>query len=200
MIIGLTGTNGSGKGTVADYLVREKGFAHYSARDFIVEEIERRNMSIDRNSMIIVGNELRKEHGPAYVLEQLYLRANATGGDAVLESIRTTGEVAGLRQYDDFYLIGVDAPQPIRYQRAIARQSATDHVSFEEFVTLEEREMRSDDPGVQNIAAVLSLADSVIVNNGTPEELFAKIEDLVGSLSRPSSLRMQGSRQIMPGK
>ena len=182
MIIGLTGTNGAGKGTVADYLVREKGFTHYSARSFITEEVKKRNMPIDRNAMIIVGNDLRKEHGPAYVLEQLYLLARAVGGNAVVESIRTTGEVVGLRQYDDFYLIGVDAPQSIRYQRILERKSATDSATFDEFVAIENREMQSQDPGIQNIAAVLSLADVVIVNNGTPEELFAKIEAKLESL------------------
>jgi dephospho-CoA kinase len=179
MIIGLTGTNGSGKGTVAEYLVREKGFAHYSARDFIVEEVKRRNMPTDRNSMIIVGNELRKEYGPAYVLEQLYALANAAGGDAVLESVRTTGEVTGLRQYDDFYLIGVNASQPIRYERALQRKSSTDQISFAEFITLEEREMQSQDPGVQNIAAVLRLADSVLTNETTQQALFVNIEELL---------------------
>ncbi|MEX1120330.1 MAG: AAA family ATPase [Candidatus Paceibacterota bacterium] len=182
MIIGLTGTNGAGKGTVAGYLVREKGFAHYSARDFIVEEIQKRNMPIDRNSMIIVGNALRKEHGPAYVLEQLYLRAHAAGGNAVLESVRTTGEVIELRHYENFSLIGVDAPQSIRYERTVTRKSATDQVSFEEFIALEEREMQSQDPGVQNITAVMKLADYVLINDGSPEELFGKIEEVLKSL------------------
>lgn len=181
MIIGLTGTNGSGKGTVAEYLVREKGFAHYSARDFIVEEIKKRNMPIDRNTMIIVGNELREAYGPAYILEQLYMQAVARGGDAVLESVRTAGEVENLRQHDDFILIGIDAPQPTRYKRVVGRKSATDTVTFAEFQETENREMQSENPGVQNIAAVLKMTDYVLINDGSPEELFGKIEEVLGS-------------------
>ena len=41
MIIGITGTDGSGKGTVVDYLVEQKGFKHYSARAIFEEEIAR---------------------------------------------------------------------------------------------------------------------------------------------------------------
>lgn len=182
MIIGLTGTNGAGKGTVAGYLVREKGFAHYSARDFIVEEIKKRNMPIDRNTMIIVGNELREAHGPAYILEQLYMRATATGGDAVLESVRTTGEVESLRQHDDFIFIGIDAPQSMRYERVVGRKSATDTVTFAEFQIIEQREMQSQDPGIQNIGAVLKMTDYILINDGSPEELFGKIEEVLGSL------------------
>lgn len=182
MIIGLTGTNGAGKGTVAEYLVREKGFAHYSARDFIVEEIKKRNMPIDRNSMIIIGNELREAHGPAYILEQLYMRAVSMGGDAVLESVRTTGEVESLRQHDDFVFIGIDAPQPMRYERVITRKSSTDMITFAEFQETENREMQSENPGVQNIAAVLKMTDYVLINNGSPEELFEKIEEVLNYL------------------
>jgi dephospho-CoA kinase len=32
MIIGITGTDGAGKGAVVDYLVAQKGFTHYSGR------------------------------------------------------------------------------------------------------------------------------------------------------------------------
>lgn len=182
MIIGLTGTNGAGKGTVAEYLVREKGFTHYSARDVIVEETEKRNMPIDRNSMIIVGNALREAHGPAYILEELYRKAAVKGGHVVLESVRTTGEVAALRHHDDFILIGIDAPQPMRYERIIQRKSATDTTTLAEFQETEQREMESTDPGVQNIAAVLQMADYVLINNGTPEELFEKIEEVLNCL------------------
>ena len=32
IIIGITGTLGAGKGTIVDYLVKQKGFVHYSVR------------------------------------------------------------------------------------------------------------------------------------------------------------------------
>ena len=49
MIIGLTGSFGAGKGVVVDYL-KTKGFKHYAARDFITEEINRRNLPVNRDS------------------------------------------------------------------------------------------------------------------------------------------------------
>ena len=42
--IGITGTLGAGKGTIVDYLVKNRGFVHYSVRAFITEEIKRRGL------------------------------------------------------------------------------------------------------------------------------------------------------------
>ena len=62
IIIGITGTLGAGKGTVVDYLVKEKGFRHYSVRAFLLEKIRDLGMPENRDSMHAVGNMLREEH------------------------------------------------------------------------------------------------------------------------------------------
>ena len=46
-IIGITGTLAAGKGTVVEYLVERKWFAHYSVRGFLTEEIKKRNLPLD---------------------------------------------------------------------------------------------------------------------------------------------------------
>lgn len=73
--IGITGTLGAGKGTIVDYLKERHNFVHYSARAFLIEEIERRGLPVDRDSMTLVGNDLRAQHSPSYIVEQLYERA-----------------------------------------------------------------------------------------------------------------------------
>lgn len=131
-IIGITGTLGAGKGTVVDYLV-VKGFAHYSARDFITREIERRELPVNRDTMTIVANDLRATHSPSYIAETLYDEAAAAGKNAVIESLRTEGEIAALRAKGNFLLIAVDADPKIRYERIIARGSETDKISLKNF-------------------------------------------------------------------
>ena len=53
IIIGITGTLGAGKGTIVDYLIKTKGFTHYSVRAFITKEIEKRKLPVNRDSMVI---------------------------------------------------------------------------------------------------------------------------------------------------
>ena len=60
IILGLTGTLGAGKGTVVEYL-KEKGFAHFSARAYLQEEIARRGLPNNRDSMVTIGNEFREK-------------------------------------------------------------------------------------------------------------------------------------------
>ncbi|MBR5146904.1 MAG: AAA family ATPase, partial [Bacteroidales bacterium] len=45
-IIGITGTIGAGKGTIVDYLVKEKGYVHYSVREFLAEEVKKRGLEV----------------------------------------------------------------------------------------------------------------------------------------------------------
>ena len=153
MIIGLTGSFGAGKGVVVDYL-KTKGFKHYAARDFITEEINRRNLPVNRDSMIEVANELRSEHGPAYIVEELFKRAASSGRDAVIESLRAVAEVHKMKELGAV-VIGVDADPEVRYRRIVSRGSETDHVSFEEWLAQEKKESNPDDPTTQDIFGAL---------------------------------------------
>ena len=142
---------GAGKGTIVEYLVEKKGYVHYSVRAFLAEEIKRRGMEVNRDTLTAVANELRANNSPSYIAEQLYDRAYNNGKDAVIESIRTPGEIKALRAKGNFNLFAVDADRKVRYARITERKSETDSVSFETFVANEEREMNNADPNKQNL-------------------------------------------------
>jgi dephospho-CoA kinase len=182
MIIGITGTNGAGKGTVVEYLVKNKGFKHYSVRRYIEAEISKRGMPLDRNSMNIVGNSMRKQHGFDYWDKLIFEDIRKNGDrDVIIESVRNLASAQKLKE-DGALIWAVDADKQVRYSRAVLRGSGTDHVSFEEFVAQEDREMTQAAAHDMNTFGIMQIADATLLNNGSKEELHAQIE---AALAKP---------------
>lgn len=179
VIIGITGTLGAGKGTVVEYLVNNKGFEHFSARGLLIEELEKRGLEKVRDNMVIVANELREKFGSSYVADELFKRALVKGKDAVIESLRTVGEIESLRDKGKFVLLAVDADSKLRYERVLSRMSSTDNVSFEKFLADEQLEMESTDLNKQNLKKCIEMADFVLENNRTIDDLNKKIEEIL---------------------
>ena len=115
MLIGLTGRYASGKSTVVDWLI-SKGFASESCSDSISVYLKENGIEESRQNLIEGGNELRRTGGPGILAEMLLERLE--GKDAVIDSIRTPGEVESLREREDFVLIEVRAGMEARWQRA----------------------------------------------------------------------------------
>jgi dephospho-CoA kinase len=183
-IIGITGTLGAGKGTIVDYLIKNKGFTHYSVRAYLIDEIEARKMPVNRDSMVTIANELRTRHGSSYIIEELYKIAEKHQQNCVIESIRTPGEAESLSAKGNFCLIAVDADPEIRYKRISIRASETDHISFETFLENEKREFTSDDVNKQNLKKCIEMAAYVVSNNGDREDLYRQIEEILTHIEK----------------
>lgn len=182
IIIGITGTNGSGKGTVVEYLVSQKNFIHFSVTGLLNEEIRKRNLPVNRESQTLVANDLRSTHHSAYLVETLYNQAKVSEKNCVIESLRTVGEIDFLRTRGQFTLLAIDADPEIRYQRILARKSEKDNVSFNEFLSAENREKTHPDPARQNLTACISLADFTVTNNSDFQDLYRQIDDILKKL------------------
>lgn len=183
VIVGITGTLGAGKGTVVEYLKEKKGFQHFSVRSYIIDEIKRRNLQVDRDHMVEVANDLRAHHSPSFIIDELYKEALKTGKNSIIESIRTFGEIESLRKKGNFTLIAVDADQRTRYERVRMRGSETDQVSLEKFKEDEAKEMNASDPNKQNLKRCIEEADYIITNNTTFNDLYSQIDKILNQLA-----------------
>jgi len=176
MIVGLTGKNASGKGEAADYL-KEKGFSYFSLSDELREEAKERGVETTRESMIRLGNQLREEFGANYLAGKINEKIDGVG-EVVVDSIRNLEEIKELRKNKSFILVGVDAPVEERFERAVKRGRAGDAETLEEFKELEQRENLKNKTG-QQLDECLKVADKLIVNDGSLEELHKKIDQLI---------------------
>ncbi len=175
MIIGITGTTGAGKGTVVEILKRFE-FAHFSVRGLLETELRKQNKELSRINMITLADGWRKDNCPGYIIENLVTLAQEKGGNTVVESIRTLGEVDAFRKNaPEGILLAIDADQKTRYERNFKRGASTDNVSFERFQAEEQKESEGTDPWRGNLPACIKKADVVIRNDGDMIEFEQQI-------------------------
>jgi dephospho-CoA kinase len=182
MIIGISGTLGSGKDTVAK-IVGSKGFQHFSTADILRTETSKLGREIDRETLRTTGNELRRKYGSGFLAE-LALKMAGQSQNMVVSGLRSPGEIDFLKNQKNFYLFFVDAPVELRYQRITGRgRNLEDKSDLESFKKSEELETRGDENS-QVLSYCKQQADYVIKNVGTFEDLEGKVFDILTKLGQ----------------
>ncbi len=175
MIIGLTGRNGSGKGTVAAFFT-QRGFGYSSLSDVIRADLADRGLPTSRENLIAAGRRLRTEGGPGVLAERV-LATIEDDAKFVVDSIRNPVEVEVLRRRQDFIFLEVVAEEQTRYERMVARNRGGDATSFEEFRRHEQAELHDTDSAAQRLVATAALADEVVHNDGDLAALEADLAE-----------------------
>jgi len=173
-IIGLTGTNGSGKGAAAAFFM-EKGFEYHSLSDVIREELKNDNKEATRDNLIAMGNTLRDLHGPDILARKVMKKVR---GRSIIDSIRNPMEVEFLRKQGGFLLLAIDAPVETRYSRTKQRGRDESAQTLEEFRAKEQEEMTNEEKG-QQLQTCMQMADHVIINDDTLDSFQKKLEQFL---------------------
>ncbi|HRY62690.1 MAG TPA: AAA family ATPase [Candidatus Paceibacterota bacterium] len=182
-VIGITGTNASGKDTAADYLKDKYGFKNYSLSDEIRFEATQRGLPHERENLRLIGNELREKFAPNELAVRATRRITASGDNkVVVTSIRNPAEAEYLKNnFPGFKLIYVDAPVEMRHERSRARGRVGDGVNLDDFRAAEAKELEGGKTG-QQLLKCQDMADFEIINDGTLEKLFEKIEKVLSQI------------------
>ena len=181
-IIGLSGTNGSGKDTVGYMLAERHKFLFISGSDMLREEARARGEEPTREILRTISAEWRRESGQLGVLidkalEQYEQVQGDYPGGLVIASLRNPGEADRVHELGG-QVVWTDADQRIRYDRIIAHAAernryGEDHKTFEQFQADEAAEMTTTgDAATLNMSAVKERADFVIANDGTNIRAF----------------------------
>src|SRR3989338_4217145 len=191
--IGVTGTFCAGKDTIARYL-ESKNFIHISLSDVIRDEARTRGLAITRDNLQLLGNSLRNQEGAAVLAKRAIDIMDQNTKLYVITSIRNPLEVKELAKTKQFVLISVDAPATLRFERLMKRteRKESDPTTFEDFLASEQREMVSSNSTSQNIRSCMTMARFHLSNEGTFEELYKQLDNLLplietaASYQRPS--------------
>jgi dephospho-CoA kinase len=188
--IGVAGTAGSGKDTVAKLLSEMFSLQNLSSGDFL-RAITRYAYELPpdynpaRDQLYYVANYLRNEISPATLVKLCILQAKVMrwpGG--VISGLRSVGEAEAVREAGGI-IVGIDADPHVRYERMIARQrDAEAKWTLEEFLKQDEYENRglSDSGPSRGIRAIIDSADVVLDNSSTLEALKLELNNKVALL------------------
>lgn len=189
MIIGVTGYLGAGKDTVAHYLVK-KGFTHISLSDILREDLRKTNKQVTRKNLQELGAKMRGLLGDDILAERCMARFRP-GERYVVSSIGTVGEVQRLQHHPQFVLVFVDASLKRRFVRVKQRKREEDPATFASFKHHENKENKGGE-GLREFSKTKKLANIILNNNATKEQLYRKIDHMLADLKKKPAFKRPG--------
>jgi len=178
MILGLTGTLGAGKAWTSNYIKQHYDFILISLSDFIRDELRKKGIEDDMNSLFKMGNELRARYGAGCLAEKaLEFKKKNKIKNLIVRSVRHPKEVEILRSSGEkFHLIKVDGPLELRWERYNSHVSEEGQLSLEEFIRFENSQMEGSKYH-QQLRKCMEMADGTIFNDGNLRSLAGQIEE-----------------------
>lgn len=175
-LIGIAGTNGSGKDTVAQMLAERHGWMMIQYSDFLRKEAKKRGLPIERKHLSSISAEWRAKHGHSILTEkaaELFEKSKTGHKGLVVLSMRHPGEAKKVKELGGV-VVWVDADPEIRYERVTGRgRSTEDTKTYEEFLAEEESEMHhSGHEATLSMSKVKEMADIFLQNDSGDIEAF----------------------------
>ena len=177
-VIAISGMPGAGKG-VASEAARRLGLEVLVLGDVIREETERRGLEPTPENVGSVMLQVRRDEGPAVVVKRLVPKVEASKSETlIVEGIRSEDELRELRSKFDVVCVGIHASPKTRFQRLLARGRSDDPRTWDAFYERDSRELSV------GLCRVIALADVLLLNEGTLDELQSSFNAAMKKLSQ----------------
>jgi cytidylate kinase len=191
-IIGLAGTNGSGKDTIGHILAGKHGYLFISITDLLRAEAVRRGLPVEREVLRTISAEWRRESGLGVLVDKALAEFEPSKdkyAGLVMSSLRNPGEADRVHELGGT-VVWVDADPRLRYDRIQANaakrgRAKEDTKTFEQFQAEEAAEMNKpaggDDANL-DMAAVKTRCDILLDNDQQENELSLQLEQALTGL------------------
>ncbi|MBR7117715.1 MAG: AAA family ATPase [Clostridia bacterium] len=171
MIIAAVGKNASGKDYFLEFISREFGVPMLSVGDIVRELAEEEGLEKTRENLHYVSKKYMSTYGQDFFPKRLIKKIKEMNVPTVLVSgIRPPSDVECFKEAfgDQFFLVSivVDSDR-LRWERTVARGSARDHVTFEEFLMLDQHEEE-----LFKTSVTMSMADYAFHRGDFPDEVY----------------------------
>lgn len=176
-IIATAGMPGCGKGEFLEYL-KKKGIPSLVMREAVQKEMEAKGIEVNNKNLREYATELRARKGIDIVAKMclpLIKELPKKNKMILVDGIRGYDEVKLFKKEltEDFILIAIFASPKVRFERLTNRGEHWDMKTWEEFEWRDEVELG------WGLGNAIALADYVIDNSGSLEELHKKIDELL---------------------
>jgi dephospho-CoA kinase len=178
-VIAILGMPGSGKSEAIEYLIQKYDWPKIYFAQPTFDEMERRGMERTQANERLVREDLRNLHGEDFYAQEAVKKVEAMADQPIilLESFYSAPEYRVFRDRyrDNFVTIAIHARPSVRHERLLHRPERP--LSTKES---EERDWAQLNRLSQGTP--IALADYMVINEGSKEELQEKLNKVVGKL------------------
>ena len=176
LILGLAGEMGSGKGTVAKYIIDKYQGNSHRFSTVLRNILDRLYLLQSRENMQELSTLLRQKFGEDILAKVMYQDVLLDKNEIItIDGVRRMADIKYLREIPHFKLIFIEADIEKRYERIHKRtENSNDQtISFEEFVEEQKQEAESQ------VRELKSQANYLINNNGSFESLYTQVDEII---------------------
>jgi len=171
MIIAAVGKNASGKDYFLEFISKEFGIPMLSVGDVVRDLAEEEGLEKTRENLHYISKKYMSTYGQDFFPKKLIEKIQKLGYEDVLVSgIRPPSDVEKFKEAfgENFFLVAIVVESDrLRWERTVARGSARDHVTFEEFLELDKHEEE-----LFNTSKTMEMADYSFVRGSYSDEEY----------------------------